>query len=118
MSTDSAPYPRPTLGDDDAKAMATRMTIGNDVDLPWFDGAVFVRTANNYWIAWREDRPTTICVLEPNHADTEPGAWIDARDGTDTLEKWIAYVESGEYDSDPPGLLNLFIENPEAGNCQ
>ncbi len=80
----------------------------------WLDGATYAKTDSGYWVAWRADEPERIALLPPNHPKTEECIWVDAEDGTDTLDGWIRYVEN-DYEKQPPAELNLFIEDGRGG---
>lgn len=96
-----------------AEAMAR-----TDEDRHWLAQAQFAKTSNGFWVAWRADDPTHIGFLEPDQPAAKPAQWLDARGDTDTLEKWVAYFESGEYEADPPGELNIFIEDSKTGRVE
>lgn len=96
--------------------IALRMEAGNKEIRDWLmRGAVFAKTANGYWLAWRADDADRVMVLPPNHPKDKSGFWIENWETDFTLESAIEYFESGEFDANPPGELNLFIEDPVAG---
>lgn len=97
--------------------VAERMAA-SDEDRQWLATAKFAKTSNGYWLAWRNDDPTRIGYLIPNQPPAEPAQWLDACDGTDSFEVWVAYFESGEFETDPPGVLNLQIQDPVTGKWE
>lgn len=95
---------------------ALKMAVGEkEIDSWLMRGAVFVKTSQGHWFAWRADDADRIMVLPLNHPKGEPGLWIDNLESDFTLESAIEYFESGEFDADPPGVLNLFIEDSGTG---
>lgn len=96
--------------------IATPMASGDKEIRDWLmRGAVFVKTSQAHWFAWRANDADRIMVLPLNHPKGEPGLWIDNLGSDFTLESAIEYFDSGEFDADPPGVLNLFIEDPVTG---
>lgn len=99
--------------------IAWRMGASNKEIRDWLMlGAVFAKTSNGHWLAWRADDADRVMVLPLNHPKDEPGFWIDNLESDFTLESAIEYFESGEFDAEPPGLLNLFIEDPVTGKWE
>lgn len=96
--------------------IATMMEAGDKEIRDWLmRGAVFVKTIPGHWFAWRADDADRIMVLPLNHPKDKPGLWLENWDADFTLESAIEYFESGEFDADPPGVLNLFIEDSGTG---
>lgn len=96
--------------------IATPMASGEKEIRDWLmRGAVFVKTSQGHWFAWRADDADRAMVLSKNHPKDEPGFWIENWETDFTLESAIEYFESGRFDKDPPGVLNLFIEDPVTG---
>lgn len=96
--------------------ISSRMSVGNKDIRDWLMlGAVFAKTSNGHWLAWRADDADRVMVLPLNHPKDEPGFWIENWETDFTLESAIEYFESGEFDADPPGVLNLFIEDSATG---
>lgn len=92
-----------------------KMAAGDKELSKWLYNATYAKTANGYWIAWRKDIPDQAVILSPNHPKDQPAPMLDDWDDNPSLEGWIEYVESGEFEREPPEVLNLFIEDPETG---
>lgn len=72
--------------------------------------AKFAKTSNGYWLAWNPDNPARVAVLPPDHPKSEPCRVIDSWEDDPSIDSAIEYVESGNFEADPPGELNLFID--------
>ena len=86
----------------------------NDEERTWLAAAIFAETVNGYWLAWHADDVGHVAYLAPastNHARAE---WIDFWD-TPSQDELIDYFESGEFESDPPGGLNMFVQDEKTG---
>ncbi|MGB4883125.1 MAG: hypothetical protein WBO82_08855 [Neisseria sp.] len=71
--------------------IATRM-LENTVDEHIHPEALFIQTANGYWLAWHDG---TAAVLSPNTPAGQPCDWVE---GAESLQELVAMLESGEYD--------------------
>lgn len=97
--------------------IALKMASGEkEIDGWLMRGAVFVKTSQGHWFAWRADDADRIMVLPLNHPKDKPGLWLENWDADFTIESAIEYFESGEFDESQPGVLNLFIEDSVTGN--
>ena len=86
----------------------------NDADRAWLNTATFAKTSNNFWLAWHTDDLSTICALAPGKDAAE---WIDSFE-PETPASWIEYFEGDGYKTQPVGVMNLFIQNPETGEWE
>ncbi len=71
--------------------IAERMLSGTEGESIHPD-AVFVQTANGYWIAWHNG---TAAVLAPDTPPDIPCFWVE---GAHNLEELVAIAENGEFD--------------------
>ncbi|MDO5653122.1 MAG: hypothetical protein Q4G39_03355 [Brachymonas sp.] len=95
--------------------IAQRMAAGDKELLQWLDHATFAKAATGHFIAWRPDDPGRFVVLPPEHPTGTPCIQFESLDTDCTPEDTIEYVESGQFEADPPGELNICIEDPETG---
>ncbi len=75
--------------------------------------STYAKTDNGYWLAWKPNangRITDVTYLRPDHPKGEPALEIETWGDGWTVAELIDYFESGEIDSDPPGVLNLFFD--------
>ena len=96
--------------------IAERMA-DTDEDRVWLKTATFAKTDNLYWLAWQGADPSRAAFLTPDHPKDQPAEWLESWDADNTVEKLIAYVESGEIERDVSDgyVLNMFIQDPETG---
>lgn len=71
--------------------IAERMLAGTEGESIHPD-AVFVNTANGYWIAWHEG---TAALLAPDTPPDIPCFWVE---GAHNLEELVAIAENGDFD--------------------
>lgn len=90
--------------------IAQRMAAGDREISRELAFAKFAKTSNGYWLAWNPDNPSRVAVLPPDHPEGEPCRFIDSWEDNPSIDSTIEYVESGEFETDPPGEFNLFIE--------
>lgn len=83
----------------------------------WFNKAKYAKTSNGYWLAWDDDL-NRVALLTPDHPEGEECRWLESWDGNNTIETFFNYVESGEFEAEKDQVLNLFIEDPETGECR
>lgn len=98
--------------------IANRMAAGDKETLRWLDRATFAKASTGHWLAWHQDDPGQAMVLPPDHPADRQGIMLDNWDTDPKIEDFIEYVESGELERNPPGELNLFIEDPVTGECK
>lgn len=84
----------------------------------WLYVATFGKSSNGYWLAWHDDEQNTVLVLPPKDSPDKECHWAESWDNNDTIETAFNYIESGKYAEDEPMVLNLFIEDPETGECR
>lgn len=80
--------------------------------------STYAKTDNGYWLAWKpnaDGRITTATYLRPEHPKGEPANEIETWGEGMTVAELVDYFESGEIESDPPGVLNMFIEDEATG---
>lgn len=71
--------------------IAERMLAGT-VNETIHPDAVFVHTANGYWLAWHQG---TAALLAPDTPPDIPCFWVE---GAESLQELAAMVENGEFD--------------------
>lgn len=98
--------------------IAWRMAAGDDDLLRWLQRASFAKTSTGHWLAWRADEPDRAVILQPDHPADTPALSLDDWEPNPTLERWLEYLETGELERNPPGVLNLFIEDPVTGELE
>lgn len=90
--------------------IATRMAAGQiEVRRSLCEFRKFAKTSNGYWLAWNPADPACVAVLPPDHPQDQPCHFIESWEDNPTIESMIEYVESGNFEVDPPRVLNLFI---------
>ena len=94
-----------------------RMAAGDKELRRWFAFAIFAKTTNGYWVAWRKDEPDRMAVLPPDHPAGEACRWLESESDT-PIKEGIEYVESGQFEKDGPMVLNLFILNEATGKWE
>jgi len=98
--------------------IAMRMAKGDKELMRWLNKATFAKTSNGYWLAWHQgDNVDRVALLPPEHPEGEECKWLESW-GNSTIETFIDYVESGEYEEEKNMVLNLQIQNPETGEWE
>lgn len=95
--------------------IADRMAAGDKETLLWLLRATFAKASTGHWLAWHQDDQSQVMVLPPDHPAGKQGIMLESWENDPAIEDFIEHVESGEFDRNPPGELNLFIENPVTG---
>lgn len=96
--------------------IAIRMAAGDKELDKWLMTATFAKASTGHYLAWHPDTPDQMAVLPPGHPSDKPCVQIESWEPGSKIEDLIEYVESGEFDRRPPGVLNLFIKDPETGD--
>lgn len=71
--------------------IAQRMLVNTEGESIHPD-ALFVQTANGYWLAWHDG---TAALLAPETPPDIPCFWVE---GAESLEELVAMIENGEFD--------------------
>ena len=88
-----------------------RMACGDPETEAWLDNVSLIKTTNGFWVAWHKDEGDNVgrvAVLVPDHPSDKKCLWLEDWDGC-TIWSYVKYIESGEFESEGPPMLNLFI---------